>query len=109
MNIDRKLNGAPLRTATQSKFMNSADNPEPRAAQCNGAVRQKCLVCSDPIGECCFAKIHRNGGAPIMLCCPSCAIQYLDSARPPVNSREEELRAFEKSFHFFIGEDKPWS
>jgi hypothetical protein len=44
-----------------------------------------------------------------MLCCPSCAIQYLDSARPPEDNAEEELRAYEKSTHFFIGEDKPWS
>jgi len=44
-----------------------------------------------------------------MLCCPSCAIQHLDSLRPPTDSREEELRAYERNTHFFIGEDKPWS
>jgi hypothetical protein len=43
-----------------------------------------------------------------MLCCPSCAIQYMDWERPPADSREEELRAYEKNTHFFIGEDKPW-
>ena len=43
-----------------------------------------------------------------MLCCPSCTIQYIDSARPPANDHEEELRACEKSTRFFIGEDKPW-
>ncbi len=75
----------------------------------NGAVRQKCPVCGDPIAESCFCKIHREGGEPITLCCPSCAIQYLDSARPSADSHEEELRAYEKTTHFFIGEDKPWS
>jgi hypothetical protein len=44
-----------------------------------------------------------------MLCCPSCAVQYINSARAPADDREEELRACEKSTHFFIGEDKPWS
>jgi hypothetical protein len=44
-----------------------------------------------------------------MLCCPSCAIQYLYSTRAPADIREEELRAYEKNTHFFIGEDKPWS
>jgi hypothetical protein len=39
-----------------------------------------------------------------MLCCPSCAVQYIDSARPPVDNYEEELRAYEKYNHFFIGE-----
>jgi len=42
-----------------------------------------------------------------MLCCPFCAIQFIDSARPPADSREEELCASEKSTNFFIGEDKP--
>jgi len=91
-------------------LMNSADGHEPRAAQSSGAVSEKCIVCDDPIGENCFCKIHRKEGGPIMLCCPSCAIQYIDSARSPADSREEELRAYEKSTHFFfIGEDKPWS
>ncbi len=74
----------------------------------NGAGRQKCLVCDDPIGENCFCKIHRKENGPIMLCCPSCAIQYLDSARPPADSpEEEELRAYEKATRFFFAEDKP--
>ena len=89
--------------------MNSSDNHGPRAAQFNGAVRQKCLVCDDPLGENCFCKFHRKEAGPVLLCCPSCTIQYIDSARPPADSREEELRAYEKSTHFFIGEDKPWS
>jgi hypothetical protein len=44
-----------------------------------------------------------------MLCCPSCVGQYIDSVRAPVDSREEELRAYEKNTHFLIGEDKSWS
>lgn len=75
----------------------------------NGTVRQKCPVCDHPIGENCFCKIHREEAGTIMLCCPSCAIQYLDSARPPADSHEAELRASEKTTRFFIGEDKPWS
>jgi hypothetical protein len=34
-------------------------------------------------------------------------MQHFDAARPPANIREQELRASEKSAHFFIGEDKP--
>ncbi len=89
--------------------MTSTNDHQPRAAQFSGAVPQKCLVCGDPIGERCFCKIHRKEGEPIMLCCPDCTIQYIDSAGAPADSREEELRAYEKSTHFFIGEDKPWS
>jgi hypothetical protein len=106
MNRHRKPN---RRTATQNRIMHSADDREPSAAQFSGAAREKCLVCDDPIRDRCFCKIHRKEGGPILLCCPSCAVQYIDSARPPADSREEELRANEKSTHFFIGEDKPWS
>ena len=42
----------------------------------------------------------------MLLCCPDCAIQYIYSARPPSDSAEEEVRAYEKSTHFLIGEDK---
>jgi hypothetical protein len=77
-------------------------------AQSNGAVRKKCRVCANPIGERCFCKIYRKEEL-ILLCRPSCAIQYIESARPPVDSREEELRAGENNFHFFIGEEKQWS
>ena len=38
----------------------------------------------------------------------SCVIQYLFAARPPADDAEQELRAYEKSSHLFIGEDKPW-
>lgn len=34
-------------------------------------------------------------------------MQYLDSGCVP-DTREEELRSYEKSLHFFIGENKPW-
>jgi hypothetical protein len=89
--------------------MNLANDREPRAAQFSGAARENCLVCDDPIGDRCFCKLHRKQGGPILLCCPSCAVQYIDSARPPADIREEELRAYEKTTFFFIGEDKPWS
>jgi hypothetical protein len=89
--------------------MNSNDDHEPRAAQVTGGDQQKCLICRDPIGERCFCKIPRNEGGPILLCCPDCTIQYIDSTRPPADFIEQELRAYENSSHFFIGEDKPWS
>ena len=41
-----------------------------------------------------------------MLCCPSCAIQYLESARVPADGHEQELRTYEMSLHFLIGEEK---
>jgi hypothetical protein len=109
MNLTESPNGRDRPTATQSTSINSSDDREPRTVQLNGAVRQKCPVCGDPIGENCFCKIHHKEGGPILLCCPSCVVQYLDSARPPADGLEEELRAYEKSTHFFIGEDKPWS
>jgi hypothetical protein len=33
-----------------------------------------------------------------MLCCPHCTIQYLDSARTPVDIRNQELRNYESGF-----------
>ena len=89
--------------------MKSADEREVRSAQFNGAARGKCVVCGDPIGEQCFCKLHTTEGVTVMFCCPSCAMQYIDSTRTPADSRAEELRAYEKSTHFFVGPDKPWS
>ena len=89
--------------------MNSANDREPNGAPLNGAEQDKCPVCHDAIGERCFCKIHRKEEGPILLCCPSCVVQYIDSARLPADSREAELRAYEESTRFFIGEDKPWS
>ena len=94
--------------ATQSRTTSYSGDREPRAAQTNGAMRQKCPICKDPIGESCFCKIHRKEGGPVMLFSPSCVVQYLDSARPPADDCEQQLRAHEKSTHFIIGEDKPW-
>ena len=87
--------------------MNSTNGHQPRAAQSGDAAAQKCFVCGDRTEERCFCKIHRQGGGPVMLCCPSCTIQYVDSRRTPADSREQELRAYEKSLHFWIGEEKP--
>ena len=89
--------------------MNSTNGHEPRAAQYNRADREKCLVCGDPIGEQCFCKFHPAEGAPVMFCCPSCAIQYIDSRQAPADGPEKELHTYEKTTHFFVGPDKPWS
>jgi hypothetical protein len=88
--------------------MNSASDQAPRATQPSGAAPGTCLVCGDPIGERCFCKMHGEDEGPRMLCCPDCTIQYLASARAPADTREQEIQAYEKSGHFFIGEDKPW-
>ena len=109
MNLTESPNGRARPTATQNRSTNSSDDPGPRGVQFNGALHQKCPVCDDPIEETCFCKIYRKDGGPIMLCCPSCAIQYMDSGRASADSRKEELRAYERSTHFFVGEDKPWS
>lgn len=87
--------------------MNSAPRHEPPARPFTGAVPGKCFVCGDPVGERSFCQIPRPGAGPIVLCCPDCLMQYLDSGCVP-DTREEELRSYEKSLHFFIGENKPW-
>lgn len=79
------------------------------SVQFSSADARTCTVCGDPIGDRCFGKIHGKEGGPIMLCCPDCAIQYFDSAHVPTDPYEQELRAYGKSTHFFMGEDKPWS
>jgi hypothetical protein len=43
-----------------------------------------------------------------MLCCPDCTVQYLGSARAAAGTRAEEFSAYENSFCFFVGENKPW-
>jgi len=109
MSRHRRRNRVERRRATHNRIMSSSNDRESPAALLGGPVPQKCVVCDDPVGDRCFCKIHRKEKGPILLCCPSCAVQYIDSARPPADSREEELGAYEKSAHFFIGEDKPWS
>src|SRR5260221_4485807 len=86
------------------RTMNSPDNHEPRAVELGGAVPRTCFVCGDPVGEHCFCRIHQEQGEPIMLCCPSCTFQYIDSRRVP-DMREQELRTCENSVNFFIGEE----
>jgi len=93
----------------ESTIMNSAKDHEPRTARFSGAIPQTCFVCGDPVGEQCFCRIHREDEGPIMLYCPDCTIQYLDSARVPFAPLEPELRACENSTHFLIGEHRPWS
>ncbi len=88
--------------------MNSLVDHQQHAAQFTGAVPAKCLVCGNPIGEQCFCRIQREAGDPITLCNPNCTMQYLDSARPPADEHEQALRAYEKTVHLFIGEDKAW-
>ncbi len=87
--------------------MNSADTQRPPESQRSGAGAQTCFICNYPI-ESCFCQIPVQGGKPILLCCPDCTMQYLDAKHPPADTYEEQLRAYEKSTRFFIGEDKPW-
>src|SRR5262249_18742173 len=89
--------------------MNSTNNQAPSGLRFSEPGPYKCFVCNDPVGDRCFCKLFRKEGGPILLCCPSCVIQSLDSSRPPADRFEEEMRAYEKNTHFFIGEDKPWS
>ena len=76
----------------------SADDREPN-----------CFVCGHLVQENPFCKAHNNGSELVLLCCPDCTIQYLDSRLTSDDPRQQELRAYERNFHFFIGENKPWS
>ena len=91
--------------------MNTApvDNHEPSAAQPSDAAAQKCFVCGDTIADRCFCKIHRKEVVPVMLCRPSCTIQYIDSTQTPAERLERERRDCEKDLRLFVGEEKPWS
>jgi hypothetical protein len=107
MNLTESPNGRDRPTITQSRNMTSSDDREPRAVPFNGTpVGEKCPVCGDPIGEKCFCKIHRGEGDGVMLCCPSCVIQYIDLVQPPVDDAEKQLREYEKNTHFLTREDK---
>ena len=87
-------------------IMSPTDKGRAPAATFRGAVREKCFICGAPVGEQCFCKIYRKQAEPVVLCCPSCTAQYLESARTPADAREAELLQYEKSVHWFIGEEK---
>jgi hypothetical protein len=89
--------------------MNSANDQAPPAAHFSKTAQQICFICKYVIQDPCFCRIFREEAPPILLCCPDCAIQYIDSTRIPSDPLEEELLAYEKRNHFFIGQDKPWS
>ena len=83
------------------------DNHEPRAAQLDRATDDKCFVCGGRIGERCFCRIHRKEGVPVMLCRPSCTVQYIDSTQTPAERLERERRDYENDLRLFVGEEKP--
>ena len=89
--------------------MNLPNDHKAPAAPLQGSVPDKCFVCHYPVVEPCFCKIPRAEGGPIMLCCPDCVMQHLDATCDSMDPQQQELRAYERSVHFFIGEDKPWS
>ena len=89
--------------------MNATNNHEAHAAQLYRDIADKCFVCGDRIGECCFCRIHRKEGGAVLLCCPSCAIQYIDSTQTPSERLERERRECENDLRLFVGEEKPWS
>ena len=86
----------------------SVDDHEPRAAQFGCATGDKCFVCGERIEARCFCKIHRKEDAPVPLCSPACAIQYIDSAQTPAERLEREQRDYENDLRLFVGEEKPW-
>lgn len=87
--------------------MNSANGHQPHSVQANGAVPQKCALCGHSTLNHCFCRIHRDAADPILLCCPDCLVQYLDSATAPADHPERDLRACEKKFHFLMREETP--
>ena len=87
----------------------TVENREPSAAQPSNAAARKCFVCGGRIGERCFCKIQRQEGVPVMLCRPSCTIQYIDSMQTPAERLERELRDYENDLRLFVGEEKSWS
>lgn len=90
--------------------MSSANDQNPATRQSSDTAAQKCFICKYVIQEPCFCRIFRNDGAPILLCCPDCTVQYIDSTHVPSDPLEEELRSYEKkSDRLFVGENKPWS
>ena len=103
-------NGAPpvvTDRKAKSGVMEPAHDAEPLAARFSRTVPPKCFVCNGSIGDRCFCKIPRQEGEPIMLCCPTCSIQYLDSARAPAITREPELRGSQNGLPVSVAEDEP--
>ena len=85
------------------------DSHASRAAQFDCATDDKCFVCGRRIGKRCFYGIHREEGVPVMLCGPTCAIQYIDSTQTPADRLEWERRDYENDLRLFTGAEQPWS
>ena len=72
----------------------------------NGEMRQTCAHCQANIvdGQW-FCRLPGNE-APILLCCPSCALHYFDQAHVEQNGSDQDWDSYEHRFHFFVkGED----
>lgn len=68
----------------------------------NGEMRQACAHCKAEIVDGhCFCRLPENE-APILLCCPSCALRYFDRSRAKANGSDHELDSYEHRFHFFV-------
>jgi len=107
MNLNENSNGRDHPVAAPNRGLEPFSSAEASPLHVDGGA-DKCLVCGKPIEERCFCKLYPTDRGPIALCCPSCAIQYIESARAPSENGEEELRGYEKKMVFFIGEEKPW-
>ena len=72
----------------------------------NGEMRPTCAHCQANIVDGhWFCRLPGNE-APILLCCPSCALQYLDRSRTERNGSDQDWDSYEHRFHFLVnGED----
>jgi hypothetical protein len=78
--------------------VNGGSNFLPR----NGEMRQACAHChAEMVDGHWFCRLPTNE-APVLLCCPACALRYFDRLRPEANGSNHQLNSCEHGFHFFI-------
>jgi len=101
-------------TVQRGAFSASQTRKEPCANLRNGAVHggdaapQKCFVCNKEIGDDRpFCRILRAEKPAVVLCCPRCALGYLDTLHPPMNGDELDRAAYERSLRFLVDGEKP--
>jgi len=77
----------------------------------NGEPHHTCAQCEGLIVDGrWFGRLPGSGGA-IMLCSPSCALQYFGRIRPRPrrNGTDHDWESYERQFHFLIVGEQPWS
>lgn len=79
-----------------------------RAHPRTGGDRQRCAACGSEIVEnhwfCRLPPVEE----PVLLCCPSCALQHFRNSQADVEGPDPTLAFGERTLHFFVNGENNW-